>query len=202
MTWPNRVVDLMHIYIYIHVNACESERLRLSIRFWFFFFISQTSTRRSRRPDKTCCSKKVTWDDASTPACPSSPKCWTKTKVSDVRLCLICRYLFVLFCFPREKRFIYYSNRPERVLCFSDGISTDAVINPLDELCPLGEYVDPSTMYILNGMYTRTAACFIIISSARVWKNIKKQKRLISISNPKPAIEINSRARPSCFSSA
>lgn len=35
---------------------------------------------------------------------------------------------------------------------FLDGVPTDTIINPLDELCPLGEYVDPSAMYIINGM--------------------------------------------------
>lgn len=36
-------------------------------------------------------------------------------------------------------------------IVFSDGASTDTVINPLDELCAHSEYVDPSAMYILNG---------------------------------------------------
>jgi len=32
-----------------------------------------------------------------------------------------------------------------------DGVSTDTIINPLDELCSHGEYVDPSAVYILSG---------------------------------------------------
>lgn len=35
------------------------------------------------------------------------------------------------------------------ITCVLDGVSID--INPLDELCAYGEYVDPSMMYILNG---------------------------------------------------
>lgn len=35
---------------------------------------------------------------------------------------------------------------------FIDDISTDAIINPLDEMCAHGEYVDPSAIYILSGM--------------------------------------------------
>lgn len=53
--------------------------------FFLVFCFAQTSTRKSPRPDKTCCSKKATWAGASMPAarCPPSSKSPTKTRVGD-----------------------------------------------------------------------------------------------------------------------